>query len=195
MPQEVYKVRKWFSTVEEVWHDGGPRAESPLVKAAVGVVFKNPFAGQPYQNDLSLLIDASPWLAEELGNRAKKLLDGRPVLSYGKAGVAGVNGEQEHVVACVTSVFGNALRDAFGGGEAWISSVTKIAAAGVEIDIPLAHKDALYVRSHYDAITLKAADAPKPDEILIAISVATGGRLHERVGGVRPEEIQGGGLR
>lgn len=195
MSQEVYEVRKWFSAVEEVWHDGGENAETPLIKAAVAVAFENPFAGKPYQSDLSLLIDASPWLAEELGKRAKALLGGRPVLSYGKAGIAGVNGEQEHVVACVTSVFGNALRESVGGGEAWISSVTKVAAAGAEIDIPLAHKDALYVRSHYDAITLKTPDAPKPNEILIGIAVATGGRLHERVGGVKPDEIEGGGLR
>lgn len=195
MSNAVYKIRKWVSVVEEVWHDGGELLTEPLLKAAVAAVFENPFAGQSYQQDLSLLIDESPWLAEELAKRAKKLLDGRAPVSYGKAGIAGVNGEQEHVVACVTSVFGNALRDSVGGGEAWISSVTKVGSAGVRLDIPLAHKDALYVRSHYDAITLSSDDSPRPNELLVGIAVATGARPHERVGGVKPEEIEGGGLR
>jgi hypothetical protein len=190
-----FSVRKWISQVDETWHDGGKPAGTPLIKAAVGVVIVNPFAGAGYNPDLSSLIDPSPWLATELGRRARALLGGAPVQSYGKGGIAGLNGEQEHVVACVTTVFGNAFRDAIGGGEAWISSVTKVAAAGTPLDIPLAHKDALYVRSHYDGITLFPSDAPKPDELLIAVAVASGGRVHERVGGVRADEIQGGGLR
>lgn len=190
-----FSIRKWVSYVEEITHDGGKPLETPLIKAAVGVIFTNPFARAAYTEDLSPLIDSSPWLAEELGRRAVALLGDRPVESYGKGGIAGVNGEQEHVVACVTTVFGNALRDALGGGEAWISSVTKTGSAGTSLDIPLAHKDALYVRSHYDGITLTAPDSPKPNEILIAIAVATGGRPHERVGGVKATEIRGGGLR
>lgn len=190
-----FQVRKWISQVEEIWHDGGTRTQTPLRKVAVGVVIVNPFAGTEYTEDLSALIDPSPWLAQELGRRAKDLLGGAPVQSYGKGGIAGLNGEQEHVVACVTTVFGNAFRDAVGGGEAWISSVTKVASAGTPLDIPLAHKDALYVRSHYDGITLTPTDAPRPSELLIAVAVASGGRIHERVGGVRVDEIQGGGLR
>lgn len=190
-----YRVRKWISRVEEIEHDGGAVLNVPLIKAAVGVVFENPFAGAEYMEDLSALIDPSAALATELGRRAVALLDGRPVESYGKGGIAGVNGEQEHVVACVTTVFGNSLREAVGGGEAWVSSVTKTASAGTSIDIPLAHKDALYVRSHYDGITISAPDVPKPNEILIVVGVATGGRPHSRVGGVKAGEIQGGGLR
>lgn len=190
-----FTIRKWISQVEEILHDGGEPPARPLIKAAVGIVIENPFAGAPYAADLASLIDPSPWLATELGRRARALLGGAPVESYGKGGIAGVNGEQEHVVACVTTVFGNAFRDAIGGGEAWISSVTKVASAGTPLDIPLAHKDALYVRSHYDGITLFPSDAPKPDELLIAVAVASGGRIHERVGGVRVDEIQGGGLR
>lgn len=191
---DSYSVRKWVSYTEEVAHDRGRPLETPLIKAAVGIVIANPFVGR-YVDDLSPLTDPSPWLGTELGRRAVALLGGRPVESYGKGGIAGVDGEQEHVVACVTTVFGNAFRDAVGGGEAWISSVTKTAAAGASLDIPLAHKDALYVRSHYDAITLTVPDAPRPDELLIAVAVATGGRPHERVGGVKASEIQGGGLR
>ncbi|WGW11691.1 amino acid synthesis family protein [Saxibacter everestensis] len=189
-----YNVRKWVSYREETVHDGGETLETPLIRAAVGVVFANPFAGG-FTQDLSALTEPSPWLATELARRGLALLDGRGVESYGKGGIAGVNGEQEHVVACVTTVFGNAFRDAVGGGEAWISSMTKTGAAGTSLDIPLAHKDALYVRSHYDGITLTTADAPRPDELLIAVALATGSRPHERVGGVRANEIQGGGLR
>lgn len=184
----LYKVRAWYSFVQETVHELGPAPEQPLVKAAVAVVFQNPFAGK-WVEDLSPLTDASESLGTELGRRAVALLGGRPVESYGKGGVAGVNGEQEHIVACVTTVFGNALRDAVGGGDAWISSATKVASAGTSIDIPLAYKDEVYVRSHYDAITLTLPDAPRPDEIVIIAAVATGGRVNARVGGMTVAEV------
>ncbi len=85
-------------------------------------------------------------------------------------------------------MFGNAFRDAIGGGAAWISSTTKVGAAGTSIDIPLAYKDEVYVRSHYDTITLTVPDGPRPDELLIVVAVATGGRVHARVGGMTVEE-------
>ncbi|MFB2556995.1 amino acid synthesis family protein [Herbiconiux liangxiaofengii] len=184
----IYKVRAWHSFVQETVHELGPAPEQPLVKAAVAVVFENPFAGR-WVDDLSPLTDASESLGTELGRRAVALLGGRPVESYGKGGMVGVNGEQEHIVACVTTVFGNALRDAVGGGEAWISSATKVAATGASIDLPLAYKDEVYVRSHYDAITLTLPDAPRPDEIVIIAAVATGGRVNARVGGLTVAEV------
>ncbi|WP_440710735.1 amino acid synthesis family protein [Herbiconiux sp. YIM B11900] len=187
----IYKVRAWHSFVQETVHELGPAPEQPLIKAAVAVVFENPFAGQ-WVDDLSPLTDASESLGTELGRRAVALLGGRPVESYGKGGLAGVNGEQEHIVACVTTVFGNALRAAVGGGEAWISSATKVAPAGAQIDIPLAYKDEVYVRSHYDAITLTLPDAPRPDEIVIIAAVATGGRVNARVGGITVDEVVAG---
>lgn len=189
-----YSIRKWVSHIEEIGHDGGAPVDSPLIKAAVGVVIANPFAGV-WAEDLSALTDPSAQLGTELGRRAVALLGGRPVESYGKGGISGIGGEQEHVVACVTSVFGNAFRDAVGGGEAWISSATKTAGAGAPIDIPLAHKDALYVRANYDSITFGAPDVPRPNELFIVVAVATGGRVHQRVGGISPDEIAGGGLR
>jgi hypothetical protein len=189
-----YQIRKWVSVVEEICHDSGPVADEPLVKAAVGVVLRNPFAGR-YVEDLSPLTADSAGLGTELGRRAASLLGGRPVQGYGKGGIAGVAGEQEHVVACITTVFGDAFREAVGGGAAWISSATKSGSAGVALDIPLAYKDALYVRSHYDAVTLSCPDGPRPDELLVAVAVSSGGRIHHRVGGLSMDEAVGDGVR
>ncbi len=177
----AYDVRCWQSAVQEIEHDGGKRGPS-LIKAAVAVVFRNPFAGK-YVADLSALMGPSGALGRALTRRAVGLLGGRIVHSYGKGGIAGLNGEQEHVVACVTTIFGDAMREVVGGGNAWISSATKTASAGTSIDIPLAHKDELYVRSHYDAVSIGVPDGPRPDELMICVGIASGGRVHERVGG------------
>jgi len=177
----AYNVRCWHSFVQEIEHEGGKPQDS-LVKAAAAVIIRNPFAGRCVE-DLSSLTAPSAALGWALGERVRALLGGRPVQSYGKGGIAGTSGEQEHVVACVTTIFGNALREAVGSGLAWISSVSKTGAAGTTIDIPLAHKDELYIRSHYDAISITVPDGPRPDELLICVGVASGGRVHERVGG------------
>lgn len=187
-------IRKWISHVEEIWHDGGQPQPEPLIKAAVGMVIGNPFAGR-YVSDLSELTQPSAGWGRELGLRATALLGGRPAVSYGKGGIAGVAGEQEHVVACITTVFGDALRAVVGGGAAWISSATKTAPAGTTLDVPLAYKDALYVRSHYDAVTISCPDGPRPDELLIVVAVATGGRVHHRTGGLAATDSRGDGLR
>jgi hypothetical protein len=182
-----YEVREYFGFVQEIRHEGGPVQSEPLVKAVAGVVIANPFAGG-YVEDLSALTTPSASLGTALGARVLALLGGRPVQGYGKGGIAGVNGDQDHVVACVTTVFGDAFRDAIGGGAAWISSATKTASAGTPIDIPLAFKDELYVRSHYDAVTLTVPDAPRPNELLICVAVSTGGRIHNRVGGLTRDQ-------
>jgi hypothetical protein len=190
----AYTVRSWYAHAEEIWEAGGPRLAEPMVKAVAAVVIANPFAGR-WQDDLSALTAPSAALGTELGRRAVALLGGRPAHSYGKGGMAGTAGEQEHVVACITTVFGDALRAAVGGGAAWISSATKVAAPGSPLDLPLAHKDALYVRSHYDAVMVTIPAAPRPDELVIAVAVASGGRPHERVGGLRAADATGDGLR
>ena len=189
----AYDVRSWYAHAEEIWEAGGPRLAEPLVKVVAAAVIANPFAGR-WQMDLSALTAPSAALGAELGRRAVALLGGRPVHSYGKGGMAGTAGEQEHVVACITTVFGDALREAVGGGAAWISSATKVAVAGSPLDLPLAHKDALYVRSHYDAVTVAIPTAPLPDDLVIAVAVASGGRPHDRVGGLSAEDAAGDGL-
>ena len=100
-------------------------------------------------------------------------------------------GEQEHINALLTTTFANPLREAVGGGNAWIASMTKRGGPGTSIDIPLASKDALYVRSHYDGMTITLHDAPLPNEIAVIICIANRGRLNARVGGLRFEEIKG----
>lgn len=186
--EKDYAVRGWYASVQEIRHDGGEAGDS-LLKVAVGVIIRNPFAGQ-YVSDLSPLTRPSAAIGHALGERAVALLGGRPVESYGKGGIAGTAGEQEHVVACVTTVFGDPLREQVGGGKAWISSASKVAVAGTSIDIPLAHKDELYIRSHYDAVTFCVPDGPRPDEILICVAVATGGRVHQRVGGMSVADLK-----
>jgi len=184
-----YRIRRWVMLSEEISHEGGPVASQPLIKAVCGVVIENPFAGR-YVADLSALTEPSAALGFALGERAVRLLRGRPAESYGKGGIAGLAGEQEHVVACITTVFGDALRAAVGGGAAWISSATKTASAGASLDIPLAFKDELYVRSHYDAVTISVPESPRPDELLICAAVATGGRVHQRVGGMTARQAR-----
>lgn len=179
--EKHYQVRGWYSTIHEIRHDGGQPGDT-LIKAAVGVIIRNPFAGKSVA-DLAALTGPSAAIGHALGGRAAALLGNRPVESYGKGGIAGTAGEQEHVVACITTAFGDPLRQEVGGGKAWISSVSKVAAAGTAIDIPLAHKDELYIRSHYDAVTFSVPDGPRPDELLICIAVASGPRVHQRVGG------------
>lgn len=183
-------IIKTFSFVEENRIEAGRVADTPLRKAAVVAIVHNPFAGQPYAENLESLIDASPEIGTFLGNQAGELL-GEPVESYGKGAIIGLAGEQEHGVALLTTVFGNALRDAAGGGSAWISSATKLGGPGTAIDIPLAYKDALFVRSHYDAFSITLHSAPLPDQIAVICAVANRGRLNHRVGGISAAEAEG----
>jgi hypothetical protein len=181
-------VRKAFSFIEET-HSAAGRGDDggPLKKVAVCAVVANPCAGQGYIADLSHIVEASFDIGTSLGTEAVRLLGETPE-SYGKAGLVGTNGEQEHINAALTSIFGNAFRDAIGGGKAWIPSVTKPSAAGASIDVPLAFKDEIWVRSHYDAMTVHLPDAPHPDEMVVIAAVANRGRLNARVGGLTVAE-------
>jgi hypothetical protein len=113
-----------------------------------------------------------------------KAMGGTAVQSYGKAGLVGLRGEQEHANALLTTTFANPFRDVISQAPAWISSATKVGAPGTPIDIPLNCVDDVYVRSHYDAITVCLPDTPMPDEIAVMFCVASGGRLNARVGGM-----------
>lgn len=183
------QIRKWFSFVEHhVDHDH--EQSVPLRKVAVVAVVENPYAGRQVE-DLQPMIVASEEIGRDMGKRLLDALGPYQVQSYGKAGIAGLAGEQEHANALLTTTFANPLRDAVGGGKAWISSFTKRAPPGTPIDVPLASKDALYVRSHYDGMTVVLPDAPLPDEIAVIFCVANRGRIGARVGGLKFEDIKG----
>jgi hypothetical protein len=184
------EIRKIVTFAEDSFSEAGRPADPPLRKVAVVAVVKNPFA-QRYAEDLSPLTEASLELGRRITSIAKAAMGALAIESYGKAGLVGLDGEQEHAVAMLTTVYGNVMREAAGGGKAWISSMTKRVAPGETIDIPLAHKDALYVRSHYDGITITLHDAPLPDEIAIIAAFANRGRINHRVGGLAAREIKG----
>lgn len=183
-------IRKIITLVDEARQEAGRSAATPLRKVAAAAIIGNPFAGR-YQDDLSSLVEASAALGKEISEIALNAMGPYPVESYGKAAIVGLAGEQEHGVALLTTVFGNVMRATAGGGVAWISSFTKRAAAGATVDVPLAHKDALYVRSHYDGISITLPDAPLLDEIAIICAYANRGRLNHRVGGLASHEIKG----
>jgi hypothetical protein len=186
------QIRKWFAFSEEVLtNESGQPADGPaLHKVAVATVVDNPYAGR-FSQQLNLLIDPSARLGVEFGRRIVVLLGGNRAESYGKACIVGLEGEYEHGNALLTTAFADPVRDALGGGKAWISSTGKRGAPGTTIDVPLAHKDALYVRSHYDTMTLTFSDAPMPREIVVIVAVATRGRLHARLGGLKASDVKG----
>jgi hypothetical protein len=183
-------IKRLLTFLDEVRGADGRDVTPPLRKAAAVAIIDNPFAGR-FVEDLSPLTRASEAIGREICAIAVRLLAPDQAVSYGKAAVVGINGEQEHGNAMLTTVFGNVMREAAGGGKAWISSMTKRAAPGAVIDIPLAHKDALYVRSHYDGMTLTLPDAPQPNEIAIIAVYATRGRPNQRVGGLSASDIEG----
>jgi hypothetical protein len=182
-------IRKIVTLMDETRMGMGGIAEPPLRKVIVAAVIPNPYAGS-YSESLDDLIEPSEDLGTLLATHLVEALD-HHVESYGKAGIVGIAGEQEHANACLTTRFANPLRSAVGGGKAWFPSVTKRGAAGVSVDVPLAYKDALYVRSHYDAITIAIPDAPAPDEIVVILGAANRGRLNARLGGLRKEDVVG----
>ena len=184
------KPRVIYTFIEHKMQEAGQDAEIPLRKVAIAAVVKNPCAGR-YVERLQPLIDASAALGAELSKAAVQALAPYKAESYGKAGIVGLAGEQEHANALLTTTFANPFREAVGGGKAWISSFTKRAAPGATIDIPLACKDALYVRSHYDGMSITLHDAPQPDELVIILCLANRGRLNARVGGLRFEDLKG----
>jgi hypothetical protein len=177
-------IRRTYTFIEERRAEAGRRADPPLRKVAAVAVVGNPYAGR-YVEDLTPMIEASAALGRVLAGMAAAALGPDRPQSFGKAGIVGTLGEQEHANALLTTTFAEPMRDVAGGGKAWISSMTKIGVPGQPIDIPLAAKDALYVRSHYDGMTLTLHDAPLPDEIAIICCFASRGRINARVGGLR----------
>jgi hypothetical protein len=185
------EVLKYVTIVEETLKEGGKKVDPPTRKAAAIAVIKNPFAGK-YVENLDPLIDIGEELGGILGRRAVEALRTTPenTESYGKAAIVGTDGEFEHAAAILHPKLGTPLREAVGGGKAIIPSAKKIGSPGTEIDVPLHYKDAAFVRSHFDAMSVRVPDAPRPDEIVVVIVVTDSGRPHPRIGGLKKEEAK-----
>ena len=184
------EIRKIITAIDDALSDEGKAANVPVRKVAVTAVCSNPCAGK-YFEDLSILIDGSAEVGAKIASIAAEHLNAHGIQSYGKAALVGLNGAIEHAEAVLTTTFGDTMRVAAGGGKAWICHMAKLGGPGTTIDIPLAHKDALTVRSHYDAMTIMIPDAPLPDEIAITCVFSSGGRLNHRIGGHSLERIIG----
>ena len=187
-----YHVRKWFTHVEDVLANetGQPADGAPVRRVVIAAAIHNPYAGR-FSQDLSDIVAKSDELGREFGRRAVEAAGEPGIQSYGKAMVVGSLGEYEHGNAFLTQVFADPIREAVGGGKSWVPSTGKVGAPGTVIDIPLAHKDALFVRANYDTISIAFGDAPRPDEVVIAFAFASRGRLHARLGGLAAEDVRG----
>lgn len=184
-------VRKYAVTVEEIHHEGGPAAAVPLKRGAALAVIANPYAGRYVEDIQGFMDDLKPFgLA-----MAQRLLaamggDAKAIQSYGKGAIVGAAGELEHG-ALWHVPGGYAMRELLGDAKAIVPSTKKVGGPGTRLDIPVTHVNASYVRSHFDSFEIGITDAPKADELLFALVMTTGPRIHARVGGLKASEIKG----
>ena len=186
------EIRKIVTVVEETCQEAGRQLEKPTRKAAAMAVVTNPYAGK-YVEDLTPLIDACLPLGELLTKLAVEALGIEPdkVESYGKAAIVGMNGEREHAAALLHPKLGTPIRANVGGGKAILPSTKKVGGPGTSIDVSLGHKNAAYVRTHFDAMEVRIADAPRDNEIVLIIAVTDSGRPLARVGGLTVDQVKG----
>lgn len=181
-------IRRTWSIVEDKHEHAGRKVAVPVRKVAVVAVLENPYATQAVE-DLSPLIEASAELGAMMGKMALQALGPFEAQSYGKGGLVGLHGEVEHAAALLSTTYANPLRDVIGGGKAWISSMVRMSSPGGSIDIPMNHRNDIYVRSHYDGMTIAMQDTPMPDELAIIFCMASAGRIGARVGGLTHEDV------
>jgi len=185
-------IRKLIVQVDETRMEMGRPVNPPTRRAVAMAVIVNPFAGS-YASNLEELMAIGEELGGLLGSKCVEALGIRPeqAQSYGKAAIVGEGGELEHAAAILHPKLGATLRKAVSKGAALVPSSKKIGGIGTAIDVPLGHKDAAFVRSHFDAIEARVADAPRANEIVVAIAVTDSGRPLARVGGLQSHEIKG----
>jgi hypothetical protein len=185
-------IRKLLTVIEETHQEAGQAITPATRKAAAIAVIANPFAGR-YADDLGALVETGERLGTLLGERAVAALGIAPgdVESYGKAAIVGEDGELEHAAAILHPKLGAPLRLAVEKGAALVPSAKKRGGMGAAIDVPLGHKDAAFVRSHFDAMEIRVPDAPRRDEIVVAVVVTDAGRPLPRIGGLTVTEIEG----
>ena len=187
-PHPVIDVRKLVLSIEDVWHDGGPRNATPLRRGSIAAILHNPYAGE-YVAEIQPMMEALKPLGREMAQRLIAALGGpKAIEGYGKGALIGLDGELEHgALWHVPGGYG--MRDLLEGSHAIVPSTTKIGAAGATIDIPIHHRVAAYVRSHFDSLEVRVADGPRADEMMLVLAMTTGARPHARVGGLRVDEI------
>ena len=185
------QLRKRVVIVEEVFHEGGPIATKPLRRAAVLAVIHNPFAGKYAPEIAGFMEDLKPLGLEMAKSLVTALGGDRTVVEgYGKGAIVGQAGELEHG-ALWHVPGGYAMREILSGAKAIVPSTKKVGGPGTRLDVPITHIKASYVRSHFDSMEVGIADAPRADEILLALVMTTGPRIHARVGGLKASEIKG----
>lgn len=186
------EIRKITVFIEETLSEMGQTISPPTRKAAAVAVIANPFAGR-YVEDLTPLIEIGAELGGLLGRKCVEALGIPPAQaeSYGKAALVGEDGELEHAAALLHPSLGKPLREAVEKGAALVPSSKKRGGPGRPLDIPLGHKDAAYVRSHFDGMEVSLADAPRPAEIMVAVAVTDSGRPLARVGGLKASDVEG----
>jgi hypothetical protein len=186
------QIRKIIVQVDEVLQEGGQAVNPPTRRALAMAVITNPYAGK-FSDNLDLLIDIGEELGGLLGERCVKALGIQPedAHSYGKAAIVGEAGELEHAAAILHPKLGAPLRKAVSKGAALVPSAKKQGTLGTAIDVPLGHKEAAFVRSHFDAMEARVNDAPRANEIVVAVVVTDSGRPHPRIGGLQVHEITG----
>jgi hypothetical protein len=189
MPAEI---RKMMVCVDETRIEMGRPVEPPVRRAVAIAVIANPYAGR-WSDSLDELVAIGEELGATLGEACVKALGIAPgeAQGFGKAAIVGERGELEHAAAILHPKLGAPLRRAVERGAALVPSAKKSGGPGTAIDVPLGHKDAAFVRSHFDAIEARVPDAPRRDEIVVAVAVTAGGRPHPRIGGLQVHEIEG----
>ena len=184
-------IRKLASQVEEIFHEGGPPARIPQRRAAMLAIIENPFAGRYVEEISGFMADLQP-LGLMMAERLLALLggDAQKIEGYGKGAIVGAAGELEHG-ALWHVPGGYAMREVLGGAKAIVASAKKVGGVGARLDVPITHINASYVRSHFDAMEVGLSDSPRAGEILLALVMTTGGRVHARLGGLAADQIKG----
>ena len=184
------KVRKRLLVVEDIFHEGGPVAERPLQRGAAIAVIANPFAGR-YEPDIQWFMDDLRPLGLDMARQLVAALGGAErIEGYGKGSLVGAAGELEHG-ALWHAPGGYAMREVLSGTKAIVPSAKKVGGAGARLDVPVTHINASYVRSHFDSMEVGLNDAPRADELLYALVMTTGPRVHSRSGGLEARDIKG----
>jgi hypothetical protein len=183
----LIQIRKRSLTIETIHHENGPAPEQPLRMAAACAVIRNPFAGR-YEPDLMPFMAELRSLGTMLSEELVGVLGKENVEAYGKAAIVGVDGELEHG-AVWHEAGGWAMRQALGDPKAIVPAAKAVAATGYRLMMPLHYIHAAYVRSHFNAMEIGIQDAPRPGEILFALAMATGGRIHSRLGGLTKDKV------